>query len=93
MAVKKKAAPKTAKKAVAKKAAPKAAAAKAPVKAIATKQTKAQIIASIVETTGLSKKDVTSVFSALSDLITGKAYSTGERDTEGGQAGHPVAKD
>ena len=77
MAVKKKAAPKTAKKAVAKKAAPKAAAAKAPVKAIATKQTKAQIIASIVETTGLSKKDVTSVFSALSDLITGHIKKRG----------------
>jgi nucleoid DNA-binding protein len=68
MAVKKKAAPKTAKKAAA-KAAPKAAAAK-PVKAIANKQTKVQIITAIAETTNLSKKDVTAVFSALGDMIT-----------------------
>jgi nucleoid DNA-binding protein len=62
MAVKKKAAKKTAKKATA-KAAPK-------VKATGNKQTKAQIITSIAETTDLSKKDVTAVFAALGDLIT-----------------------
>lgn len=66
MAVKKKAAPKAAKK----KAAPKAAAAPKPVKAIGTKQTKAQIITAISEQTGLSKKDVTAVFSTLGDMIT-----------------------
>ena len=73
MAVKKKAAPKAAKK----KAAPKAAAAPKPVKAIGTKQTKAQIITTISETTGLSKKDVTAVFSALNDMITGHIKKRG----------------
>jgi len=77
MAVKKKAAPKTAKKAAAKKAAPKAAAAKAPVKAIAAKQTKAQIITSISETTGLTKKEVTGEFAALNDLLTGHIKKRG----------------
>ena len=67
MAVKKKAAPK--KKAAAKKAAPKAAAPK-PVKAIGNKQTKAQIITAISESTELSKKDVTAVFAALGEMIT-----------------------
>jgi nucleoid DNA-binding protein len=73
MAVKKKAAPKAAKK----KAAPKAAAAPKPVKAIGTKQTKVQIITAISETTGLSKKDVTAVFSALNDMITGHIKKRG----------------
>lgn len=75
MAVKKKAAPKTAKKAAA-KAAPKAAAAK-PVKAIGTKQTKAQIITSIAESTNLSKKDVTAVFATLGEMITGHMKKRG----------------
>jgi nucleoid DNA-binding protein len=78
MAVKKKAAKKTAKKATA-KAAPKAAAAK-PVKAIGKKQTKAQIITAIAESTELSKKDVSAVFSALGEMITGhmKRRGSGE---------------
>jgi nucleoid DNA-binding protein len=59
MAVKKKAAPKTAKTTPAAK----------PVKAITTRQTKTQIIASISETTGLSKKQVGDVFNALGDMI------------------------
>lgn len=77
MAVKKKAAPKTAKKAAVKKAAPKAAVAAKPVKAIGTKQTKAQIITSIAETTGQSKKEVIAVFAALGDLITGHIKKRG----------------
>ncbi len=40
-----------------------------PVKAITTKQTKSQIIAAISEKTGLSKKDIGSVFSAMSELV------------------------
>jgi len=65
MAVKKK----VAKKKVAKKKAAAAAPVKK-IKAITTKQTKTQIIASIAESTGLSKKDVAAVFSNLGDLIT-----------------------
>ena len=61
MAVKKKAAKK---KAVAAKAAP----AKR-VTAIPTKQTKTQVVQAIAEGTGLSKKDVASVFAALGQLI------------------------
>ncbi len=38
--------------------------------AIPTKQTKLQIITAITEETGLNRKDVTAVFSSLSDLIT-----------------------
>jgi len=70
MVAKKKAAAKkpAAKKAVAKKAAPKAAAAPA-LKPIADKQTKTQIIASISEQTGLSKKEVSGVFGALAGLV------------------------
>ena len=61
------------KKKVAKKKVAKRAAAAAPVKkikAVGTKQTKTQIIARIAESTGLSKKQVASVFSELGDLIT-----------------------
>jgi len=65
MAVKKK----VAKKKVAKKKAAKAAPAKT-IKATTTKQTKTQIIAAIAESTGLSKKDVSAVFSNLGDMIT-----------------------
>lgn len=73
MAVKKK----VAKKKVAKKAA--AAPAKT-IKAIGTKQTKTQIIASIAESTGLTKKQVAEVFSELGDMITGhmKRRGSGE---------------
>lgn len=62
MAVKKKAAKKTAKKVVA-QAAPK------PLKAIGTKMTKLQIINAIVEDTGLAKKDVASVLSSMGELL------------------------
>ncbi len=65
MAVKKK----VAKKKVAKKKAAAAAPAKK-IKAIGTKQTKTQIVASIADSTGLTKKQVASVFSELGDLIT-----------------------
>jgi nucleoid DNA-binding protein len=67
MAVKKKAAPKTAK----------APAAAKPVKAITTRQTKTQIIASISEATGLSKKDVGDVFNALGDMVEGHMKKRG----------------
>ena len=64
MAVKKK----TAKKKASKKSASKA----APVKkltSIQSKQTKTQVIAAISEDTGLSKKEIASVFSNLGELI------------------------
>jgi nucleoid DNA-binding protein len=65
------------KKTAAKKAAPKAAPA---VKAIKTKMTKTQIVGSIADTTGLSKKQVGEVFGALENLIEGsiKSRSAGE---------------
>ncbi len=57
-----------------KKTSKKAAAKKAPVTkklpAIAKKQTKSEIIDAIAQETGLTKKQVASVFSSLSDLIT-----------------------
>lgn len=62
------------KKAPAKKATPAKA---APAKAIATKQTKTQIIAAIAEETGLSKKDVGSVFASLGGLIEGHMKKRG----------------
>jgi nucleoid DNA-binding protein len=67
MAVKKKAAPKTAKTTPAAK----------PVKAIATRQTKTQIISSISESTGLSKKQVGDVFNALGEMIEGHMKKRG----------------
>jgi nucleoid DNA-binding protein len=58
------------KKKVAKKVAVQKAAEAAPaVKAITTKQTKTQIIAALAENTGLSKKDIGNVFSALGGMI------------------------
>lgn len=56
-----------AKKKAAKK---KAVAAPRALPAISQKQTKSQIITAIVEDTGLSKKDVSSVFASLGTLIT-----------------------
>ena len=67
MAAKKVAKKKVAKKKTAKKSAVKAAPA---VKAIATKMTKTQIIASLAETTGLTKKEIAAVMSGLGDLVT-----------------------
>ena len=61
------AAKKVAKKKVVKKVAAKAAPA---VKAIGTKMTKTQIIASLAETTGLTKKEIAAVMSGLGDLVT-----------------------
>jgi nucleoid DNA-binding protein len=58
-----------------KKAAAKAAPKKA--KPIAEKQTKVQVLASIAETTGLSKKDVGAVFGALGDLISAHIQKKG----------------
>lgn len=80
MAVKKKVAKK---KVAKKKATKKKVAAAAPVKkikAITTKQTKTQVIASIAETTDLTKKDVAAVFAALGELVTGhmKRRGSGE---------------
>lgn len=64
------------KKAAAKPAAGKPAAAPA-VKAIASKQTKTQIIASLSDTTGLSKKEVGNVLSALGAMIEGHMKKRG----------------
>lgn len=54
-----------------KKAAPKKKVAAAPVrlKSITTKQTKTQIVQAIVEDTGLTKKQIDSVFNSLGELI------------------------
>ena len=62
----KKAAPK--KKAAAKKAAP-AKAAPAPIKAITEPMTKTQILNSLAESTGLSRKDVSAVLDGVGDLM------------------------
>lgn len=68
MAVKKKAVRKTAARKT-NGANAKAAAAPKPLKAIAAKQTKAQIVTSIAEETGLARKDVSAVFAALGDHV------------------------
>lgn len=65
MAVKKKT---TKKKVSKKKTAAKATAAKK-LKSISTKQTKAQVIQAIADDTGMTKKDVSAVFSNLGELI------------------------
>jgi nucleoid DNA-binding protein len=66
------------KKKAAKKAAAKKAVAAAPaVKAIAGKQTKTQIIAALAETTGLAKKDVGNLLSALGGMIEGHMKKRG----------------
>lgn len=46
-------------------------------KAIADKQTKAQVITSIADTTGLAKKEVAGVFAALGDLVAGHIQKKG----------------
>ena len=63
-AVKKKAAKKKASKKTTAKAAP-----AKKLKSISTKQTKAQIISAIAEDTGLTKKEVASVFTNLAELV------------------------
>lgn len=66
------------KKKVAKKAAAKKTAAAAPaVKAIADKQTKTQIITALAESTGLSKKDVAGVLTALGAMVEGHMKKRG----------------
>ena len=67
MAVKKRSAKKTAKRAAKKKVA--AATAAPRLKAIADKQSKTQILTTIAEDTGLSRKDVAAVFTSMSSLI------------------------
>lgn len=57
------------KKKASKKTAAKAAAAPKKLKSIGTRQTKTQIIQSIVDETGLAKKDVAAVFSTLGELV------------------------
>ncbi len=65
------------KKVAKKKVAKKAAAAAPAVKAITQKQTKTQIVAALAETTGLSKKEVAGVMSALGDMIEGHMKKRG----------------
>lgn len=68
-------------KTAAKKAAKKSAAPAAPKpKAIGTKQTKTQILSTIAEETGLTKKNVTDVFAILGQLVEGhmKRRGSGE---------------
>ena len=70
MAAKKKATRKAAPKKTVKKAVRKKAAAPAKaLKSIATKQTKTQIIASIVEDSGVARKDVVAIFTSLGEHI------------------------
>ncbi|KAF0810240.1 DNA-binding protein [Alcanivorax sp. S71-1-4] len=68
-AAKKPAAKKAPAKAAAKKAAPKAAPAPRKLKAVSEPMSKTQITATIAETTGLTKKQVTAVFEELSTLV------------------------
>jgi len=68
-AAKKPAAKKAPAKAAAKKAAPKAAPAPRKLKAVSEPMSKTQITATIAETTGLSKKQVSAVFEELSNLV------------------------
>lgn len=82
MAIKKAAAKKKApaKKAPAKKVAAKKKAAPAPAKkpaAVKSKMTKSQIVGSISESTGLSKKDVSGVMDAMEGLIAGSISKRG----------------
>jgi len=80
MATKKAAAKKApAKKAAAKKAPAKKAPAKAPakVKAISEKMTKTQIVGTIADNTGLSKKQVSDVMQQLENLIEGSIKKRG----------------
>ena len=65
------------KKVAKKKVAKKAVAAAPAVKAIPNKQTKTQIIAALAETTGLPKKDVAGVMTALGDMIEGHMKKRG----------------
>ena len=78
MAAKKKATRKAAPKRTVKKSARKKAAAPAKsLKAISTKQTKSQIIASIVEDTGIARKEVVAVFNSLGEHIARHMKSRG----------------
>jgi nucleoid DNA-binding protein len=72
----KRAAKKTAKKVAKKKVVAKKAATQR-TKAIPAKQTKTQIISAIAEDTGLSRKEVTSVFGTLNTLVSGHLHSRG----------------
>jgi len=65
------------KKVAKKKMAKKAAAAAPAVKAITQKQTKTQIITALAENTGLSKKDIAGVMSALGNMIEGHMKKRG----------------
>ena len=65
------------KKVAKKKVAKKAAAAAPAVKAITQKQTKTQIITALAENTGLSKKDIAGVMSALGNMIEGHMKKRG----------------
>ncbi len=78
MAAKKKATRKAAPKRTVKKSVRKKAAAPAKtLRAIPAKQTKSQIIASIVEDTGVARKDVVAVFNSLGEHITRHMKSRG----------------
>jgi len=61
---------KTAKKSTKKKVTAKKVAATPRLKSIPTKQTKTQIITAIAEETGLGRKDVAAVFTAMNNLVT-----------------------
>ncbi len=65
-------------KTAAKKAAKKVAAPAAPkIKAIGTKQTKTQILSAIAEETGLTRKNVADVFTALGQMVEGHMKKRG----------------
>ena len=68
------------KKAAKKKVASSSTATAKKVKAITTRQTKTQIITSISEQTGLSKRNVADVFMALGDMVEGHMKKRGSGD-------------
>ncbi len=62
------------------------------ISAIASKQTKSQIIQSIADTTGLTKKDVAGVFEAMGDLLQGHMKKRGSGEFQIPETGVKVRR-
>ncbi len=62
------------------------------ISAIASKQTKSQIIQSISDTTGLTKKDVAGVFEAMGDLLQGHMKKRGSGEFQIPETGVKVRR-
>lgn len=80
------------KKAVGKKTAAKQAAPTKKLTAIREKMTKAQIVDAIAEDTGMSKKDVTAMFSSLGDLVTRHMKRNGSGEFQIPDTGVKIAR-